>query len=69
MPVCIARLRQSQYTVSNNSTEADVNEHQQFSNENVDTFTTSATEDEDNALPSNDDWLLTIPPKLEELKF
>lgn len=65
----LARLRQSQYTVSNNSTEADVNEHQQFSNESVDTFTTSATEDEDNALPSNDDWLLTIPPKLEELKF
>ena len=56
----LARLRQSQYSVAG----VESTEHV-LTNESVDTLET----DDDNALPANDDWLLTVPPRLEEIKF
>lgn len=61
----LARLRQSQYSVASPG----INEHV-LNNESIESITSAENdEDDDNALPSNDDWLLAIPPKLEELKF
>lgn len=64
----LARLRQSQYkTAEVNESTAGVT-HVVDSNVFCESVS-SVEEEEDNSLPTSDDWLLTVPPKLEELKF
>ena len=64
----LARLRQSQYNIGNNekTTEKTV---EIIGCNNSSATLESQEEEEDNSLPSGDDWLLTVPPKLEELKL
>ena len=61
----LARLRQSQYALPND------NGNQTNSSSILGGISVVETQsdDEDNSLPSSDDWLMTIPPKLEELKL
>ena len=64
----LARLRQSQYSIGNNNNS--VTETVEITaGANESSATLESQEDEDNSLPSGDDWLLTVPPKLEELKL
>lgn len=62
----LSRLRQSQYSIPA-SKEEGVFECQTDKSEAA--LVEFEAEDEDNSLPSNDDWLMTIPPKLEEIEF
>lgn len=65
----LARLRQSQYKQSSSDfgNENDCGALQQICNTTEDSI--NEEEEEDNALPQTDDWLLTIPPKLEEVQL
>lgn len=64
----LARLRQSQYKQSSSDfgNENDCEALQQICNSED---SINEEEEEDNALPQTDDWLLTIPPKLEEVQL
>jgi uncharacterized coiled-coil DUF342 family protein len=65
----LARLRQSQYSLGSNEKSAEKTVEIFGGNESSATLESQEEEEEDNSLPSGDDWLLTVPPKLEELKL
>ena len=67
----LARLRQSQYNLGSSEKAPEKTVEIIGGNESSLTFESQSQEEEeeDNSLPSGDDWLLTVPPKLEELKL
>lgn len=65
----LSRLRQSQYTMTSEDTTDPVMDSMQSLTPMTESTMWDDNTFEDNELPSTDDWLLTVPPKLEELSL